>query len=79
MDVTVNTIAGREARREGFSAVDRADDRACFASVGASPPDGSNLERSRAFDSLGDARRIREDLGFKPKFPRLAYAIAASA
>ena len=50
-----------------------------FASVGAPPPDGSNAERARAFDSLLDGRRIREDLAFKPEFPRLADAIAARA
>jgi hypothetical protein len=38
------------------------------------------LERcARAFDALLDGSRIREDLGFKPKFPRLADAIAAGA
>jgi nucleoside-diphosphate-sugar epimerase len=50
---------------------------ALFASVGAPPPDGSDAERARAFDALLDGRRIREDLGFEPKFPRLADAIAA--
>jgi UDP-glucose 4-epimerase len=50
-----------------------------FASVGAPPPDGSNAELARAFDTLMDGRRIREDLGFKPRFPRLADAIAAGA
>ena len=50
-----------------------------FASVGAPPPDGSNAERARAFDSLMDGRRIREDLGFEPRFPRLADALAAGA
>jgi UDP-glucose 4-epimerase len=50
-----------------------------FASVGAPPPDGSNAERARAFDTLLDGRRIREDLGFKPRFPRLADAVAAGA
>jgi nucleoside-diphosphate-sugar epimerase len=50
-----------------------------FASVGAPPPDGSDAERARAFDTLLDGRRIREDLGFKPTFPRLADAIAAGA
>ncbi|HEY1694198.1 MAG TPA: NAD(P)-dependent oxidoreductase [Polyangiaceae bacterium] len=50
-----------------------------FASVGAPPPDGSNAERARAFDALMDGHRIREDLGFKPRFPRLADAIAARA
>jgi UDP-glucose 4-epimerase len=48
-----------------------------FASVGASPPDGSDAERARAFDALLDGKRIREDLGFKPTFPRLADAIVA--
>jgi nucleoside-diphosphate-sugar epimerase len=47
-----------------------------FASVGAPPPDGSEGERGHA---LLDGRRIREDLGFKPKFPRLADAVAAGA
>ena len=50
-----------------------------FASVGAPRPDGSNAERARAFDALLDGSRIREDLGFKPKFPRLKDAIAAGA
>jgi UDP-glucose 4-epimerase len=50
-----------------------------FASVGAPPPDGSNAEAGRAFDALLDGRRIREDLGFRPHFPRLEDAIAAGA
>jgi nucleoside-diphosphate-sugar epimerase len=50
-----------------------------FASVGAPPPDGSDAERARAFDALLDGRRIREDLGFRPKFPRLTDAVAAGA
>ena len=48
-----------------------------FASVGSPPPDGSNAERARAFNAVLDGRRIREDLGFEPRFPRLADAIAA--
>jgi UDP-glucose 4-epimerase len=52
---------------------------ALFASVGEPPPDGSNAERARAFDALMDGSRIREALGFKPRFPRLADAIAAGA
>lgn len=48
-----------------------------FASVGEPPPNGADVERARAFDALLDGRRIREDLGFKPKFPRLADALAA--
>lgn len=47
-----------------------------FASVGAPPPDGSNAEQARAFDTPLDGRRIREDLGFAPEFPRLADALA---
>jgi UDP-glucose 4-epimerase len=50
-----------------------------FASVGAPPPDGSDLETARAFDTLLDGSRIRGELGFKPRFPRLADAIAAGA
>jgi len=50
-----------------------------FASVGAAPPDGSNPEKGRSFEAVLDGRRIREELGFKPQFPRLADAIAAGA
>jgi UDP-glucose 4-epimerase len=49
-----------------------------FASVGAEPPDGSEAERARAFESLLDGSRIRTDLGFEPQFPRLTDALAAS-
>jgi nucleoside-diphosphate-sugar epimerase len=52
---------------------------ALFASVGEPPSDGSNAEAARAFDVLLDGRRIREDLGFEPEFPRLADALAAGA
>lgn len=50
-----------------------------FSAVGAPPPDGSNPERARAFEVVMDSRRFRKDLGFRPKFPRLADAIAANA
>jgi hypothetical protein len=46
--------------------------------AGAPPPDGSNAATARAFDALLDGRRIRDDLGFRPEFPRLADAIAAA-
>jgi len=52
---------------------------ALFASVGAAPPDGSDAEAARASDVLLDGRRIREDLGFKPEYPRLQDAIAGGA
>lgn len=59
---------------------DEAPDAATlFASVGAPPPDGSDAERARAFDTLLDGRRIRKDLGFIPQYPRLADAIAEGA
>lgn len=48
-----------------------------FASVAEPAPDGSNAERARAFDALLDPRRLREELGFRPRFPRLADALAA--
>jgi len=48
-----------------------------FASVGAPPPDGSNPQMAPSFDALLDGRRIRQDLGFSPRFPRLADALAA--
>ena len=50
-----------------------------FASVGKPPPDGSQAEAARFMDGLLDGRRIRDDLGFKPLFPRLADALAAGA
>jgi UDP-glucose 4-epimerase len=50
-----------------------------FAAVGAPPPDGTGTDRGRAFDVVLDGRRLREDLGFKPKFPRLLDALAAQA
>lgn len=46
-----------------------------FASVGQPPPDGTTPERGQAFAALLDGRRIREDLGFRPLFPRLQDAI----
>lgn len=52
---------------------------ALFAAVGAAPPDGTEAERGRPFDMVLDGRRLRDDLGFRPKFPRLADAVAARA
>jgi nucleoside-diphosphate-sugar epimerase len=52
---------------------------ALFASAGQPPPDGSDADRARGFDALLDGRRIRDDLGFQPRFPRLADAVAADA
>ncbi|HEY4183366.1 MAG TPA: NAD(P)-dependent oxidoreductase [Kofleriaceae bacterium] len=48
-----------------------------FASVGQPPPDGSEAEKARAFEAVMDGRLLREELGFKPTYPRLADAIAA--
>jgi UDP-glucose 4-epimerase len=47
-----------------------------FASVGAPPPDGSEAERGSVFNVVLDGRRIREDLGFAPRFPRLVDTLA---
>lgn len=47
-----------------------------FASVGAPPPNGSDIERGADFDTPLDGRRIRDDLNFKPVIPRLADAIS---
>jgi nucleoside-diphosphate-sugar epimerase len=59
---------------------DEAQDLATlFASVGQPPPSGADAERARSFDAVLDGRRIRDDLGFAPRFPRLADAIAAAA
>lgn len=55
------------------------DNAALFASVGHPPPDGSEPERARAFEAVMDGRLIREDLGFRPLFPRLSDALAAGA
>jgi nucleoside-diphosphate-sugar epimerase len=50
-----------------------------FAAVGAPPPDGSDVDRGRAFDAVLDTRRLCDDLGFRPTFPRFADAVAARA
>jgi UDP-glucose 4-epimerase len=50
-----------------------------FTAVGAPPPDGSSAEAGRAFEAVLDGRRIREDLGFRPSFPRLNDAVARKA
>ena len=50
-----------------------------FASIGSPPPDGSDAELGAAFDTPLDGRRIRDDLDFRPMFPRLADATAACA
>jgi len=50
-----------------------------YASVGAPPPDGSNPAFAQPFNAVMDGRRLREELGFAPKFPRLADALRAGA
>ena len=72
------SVAAREA--VGDVVDDETPDLATlFASAGAPPPDGSNAAFARDFDVLLDGRRIRADLGFKPRFPRLADALATGA
>jgi nucleoside-diphosphate-sugar epimerase len=48
---------------------------ALFAAAGQPPPDGSAPEQARAFESVMDGSRIRDELGFNPRFPRLADAL----
>lgn len=72
------------ARSPGHRVYNVTDDEAptlstLFAAVGAPPPDGSAPERGAAFDALLDGRRIREELGFAPKYARIADAVAADA
>lgn len=50
-----------------------------FAAVGAPLPDGSDAEHARPFNVLLDSARIREDLGFRPEYPRLRDSINAGA
>lgn len=50
---------------------------ALFAAVGAPPPDGSAPERGLPFATLMSGRRLRDELGFRPIYPRLKDAIAA--
>lgn len=49
---------------------------ALFAAVGEAPPDGSDPERARMFESVMDGRRLREELGFDPAHPRLVDPLA---
>ena len=72
--------ASAPARRIYNVVGDEAPDlRTLFASVGAPPPDGSNADLARAFDALMDGTRLRTELGFRARFPRLADAMAARA
>lgn len=70
-----------ELRHRVYNVVDdEAPDLAeLFATVGEGPPDGSAPERGRAFDVLLNGRRIREELGFRPEYARLADAVAAGS
>jgi UDP-glucose 4-epimerase len=45
--------------------------------VGQPPPDGTDPERAKAFAAVMDGRRLREDLGFQPLYPRLVDAVDA--
>lgn len=80
-DVAQAVVRVLDAASPSYRIYNVADDEApdlatLFASVGAPPPDGS-AEAGRAFEIVLDSRRIREDLGFRPQYPRLHDAIAA--
>ncbi len=68
----------REAAHRIYNVVDddAPDLATLYAAVGAPPPDGADAERGRTFAVVIDGRRIREVLGFRPEFPRLADAVA---
>lgn len=77
-DVAGAVLALLDAPSPAHRVYNLADDDApdlatLFAFVGAPPPDGSNSARGRAFDTRLDTRRIRADLGFAPRYPRLAH------
>lgn len=56
---------------------DEAPDLAALcAAVGQPPPDGSEPDRARAFEAIMDGRRLRDELDFQPRFPRLTDALA---
>lgn len=83
-DVAQAVIRVLEAPAPAHRLYNVADDEApdlatLFASVGAPPPDGSDAAHAAAFEVVMDTRRIREDLGFAPGYPRIADAIAAGA
>lgn len=83
-DVAQAVIRVLEAPAPAHRLYNVADDEApdlatLFASVGARPPDGSDAAHAAAFEVVMDTRRIREDLGFAPGYPRIADAIAAGA
>lgn len=48
-----------------------------FASVGAPPPDGTQPQLAAVFGTLFDGKRLREELGFQPTYPRLRDAVQA--
>lgn len=58
---------------------DAPDIATMLAAVGAPAPHGSEPGPADAFDALLDGTRLRAEFGFKPRFPRLADAIAAGA
>jgi UDP-glucose 4-epimerase len=81
-DVAQAVVRLLEAKSPAHRVYNVTDDEAptlstIFTSVGAPPPDGSQAERGAAFELLLDGRRLREDLGFMPQYPRLADAVSA--
>ena len=80
--MSVTSRASLEKASPTYRIYNMVDDEApdlatLFASVGEPAPDGSDPERAKAFSAMMDGRRIREDLGFRPLYPRLADAVRA--
>ncbi|QGZ65293.1 NAD-dependent epimerase/dehydratase family protein [Paraburkholderia acidisoli] len=81
-DVAQAVALALDASQPGYRVYNVVDEEASaiaelFASVGAPPPDGSDAGQGAALDTTLDGRRIREDLGFRPRFPRFADAVSA--
>lgn len=71
--------AGELAHRIYNVVAESPDLASVFAVVGEPPPDGSQAESGSAFDLQLDGSRLREELGFKPQFPRLEESFQAEA
>lgn len=83
-DVAQAIIRMLHAKTPGYRIYNVVDDEdpdlaALFKVAGELPPDGSQAERAAIFNARMDGRRIREDLGFVPLYPRLTDAVASGA
>lgn len=77
----IRMLHAKDPKHRIYNVVDNEDPdlTTLFKAVGELPPDGSDAERAAIFNVRMDGRRIREDLGFAPVFPRLKDAVEAGA